>query len=105
MQGNSQAVNACLSNSAFLTRAFIVYISGQSRTLFGRKVVVAMLEWSKERPDYQRYAALFLLAYTFLLRVPSEAIPTVAGGGTDPSTQAILTLEGGAPVETVEAQE
>ena len=62
----------------------------------GRKVVVAMLDWSRERPDYQRYAALFLLAYTFLLRVPSEAIPTVAGGVADQSSQAILALEGDA---------
>ena len=45
-----------------------------------RDMVAALLELAAQRPEYQTYAHLFLLAYAFLLRVPSEAIPVTAGG-------------------------
>ena len=44
---------------------------------------------SKTRPELHAYAMLFLLAYAFLLRVPSEAIPVMAGSG-----ECCLELEG-----------
>ena len=62
--------------------------------VFLRKAVVLMIEWAKERPEYLPYAALFLLAYTFLLRVPSEALPALVGGSADSPSQSALTLDG-----------
>ena len=43
-----------------------------------RERVQAMLCWAEQHPEYVRYAQLFLMAYVFLLRLPSEALPAVA---------------------------
>ncbi len=39
-----------------------------------------LLEFGKRDPTFERYSLLFLMAYAFLLRVPSEAIPATAYG-------------------------
>ena len=44
-----------------------------------RQKVEEMLEWSSLHPELRLHALLFLFSYTFLLRVPSEALPTVVG--------------------------
>ena len=49
-----------------------------------------MLIWSEDKPQYQRYALLFLFAYTFLLRLPSEALPVVRGPVDTSDTQAVI---------------
>ena len=38
-----------------------------------------ILKYCKESGQYQRFALLYLLTYTFLLRLPSEALPAIAG--------------------------
>ncbi len=38
-----------------------------------------MLEWCTVNKRFERYAALFLMAYAFLLRLPSEALPAASG--------------------------
>lgn len=45
-----------------------------------RDMVASLLDLAAQQPKYQPYAHLFLMAYVFLLRVPSEAIPATAGG-------------------------
>ena len=39
-----------------------------------------MMEYAESYPEYRRHALLYLLTYAFLLRLPSEALPAVAGG-------------------------
>jgi hypothetical protein len=63
-------------------------------SLCDRKSVVAMLRLADQQPEVSTYAKLYLLAYAFLLRVPSEGLPVVAGGGDCAGEQAALTLEG-----------
>ena len=41
--------------------------------------VEAMLTWALGNQDFMQFAALFLVSYIFLLRVPSEALPMRAG--------------------------
>ncbi|CAK0879802.1 unnamed protein product [Prorocentrum cordatum] len=63
--------------------------------LFIRKWAVASLVGlGARRPEWLRASMLFLLAYTFLLRVPSEALPAVRvdDAGDAPSFQAALVL-------------
>ena len=38
-----------------------------------------MMHWCSEKVEYRNVAYLFLLTYVFLLRLPSEALPVVAG--------------------------
>ena len=45
-----------------------------------RELVENMLKLADGAPEYAEFAKLFLLAYVFLLRLPSEALPMVAGG-------------------------
>ena len=47
-----------------------------------RPKVEAMLRWAKTHPEFSRLAVLFLVAYAFLLRVPSEALPMVVFDGS-----------------------
>ena len=44
-----------------------------------RAQVEKMLAWAKARPELARFGNLFLFAYAFLLRLPSEALPAVKG--------------------------
>jgi hypothetical protein len=46
-----------------------------------RPTVRDMLQWSKERPEHAKFSLLFLFAYAFLLRLPSEALPVRARRG------------------------
>ena len=60
-----------------------------------RHVVEAMLTWCRAHSDYLRFGHLFLLSYAFLLRVPSEALPVVAGRGRAiDGAQAVLSRDG-----------
>ena len=49
------------------------------------------MKWGQEHQAYARYSLLWLLAYAFLLRVPSEALPAVGGKG---DYQSALFLDG-----------
>ena len=44
-----------------------------------RRMVEEILVWCKAHVEWRRHGLLFLFAYSFLLRVPSEALPVVAG--------------------------
>ena len=55
-----------------------------------REKVAAMMEWAREHAQYENFAMLFLLAYWFLSRLPSEALPAVAGRGTALDAQSVL---------------
>ena len=57
----------------------------------GRRMVEDMMHWCSEKVEYRNVAYLFLLTYVFLLRLPSEALPVVAGQGDE---QACLFREG-----------
>ena len=39
------------------------------------------MELAEEKPQFRSYANLFLLTYSFLLRLPSEALPLRAHSG------------------------
>ena len=54
--------------------------------------VEAMLRVALDTGQYVRHAHLFLVAYAFLLRLPSEALPMMAG---DCGTQASMFMEDG----------
>ena len=49
-----------------------------------------MLEWAEGEPGFLRFAWLFLFAYVFLLRVPSEALPVTIGQIDVTSAHAVL---------------
>ena len=52
-----------------------------------RRRVHEMLVWCREHPGHPNldtFVVLFLMAYAFLLRVPSEAIPVTAGKDSGP---------------------
>ena len=55
-----------------------------------REKVAAMLEWARGHTQFESFAMLFLLAYSFLSRLPSEALPVVAGRGTALDAQSVL---------------
>lgn len=50
-----------------------------------------VLLWCSQHAGFEKFAALFLLSYAFLLRLPSEALPAVAGSS---DAQSSLTREG-----------
>ena len=52
-----------------------------------------MLRLADQHPEVSTFARLYLFAYAFLLRVPSEGLPAVAGGADLAGEQAVLTLE------------
>jgi hypothetical protein len=52
-----------------------------------RRRVHEMLVWCRDHPGHPNldtHVMLFLLAYAFLLRLPSEALPITAGEGSGP---------------------
>ena len=51
-----------------------------------RDMVEKLVRLAAERPQLARFGALFLLAYAFLLRLPSEALPAVNGKGCGQSS-------------------
>lgn len=53
--------------------------SGDPCVLHSRRMVEEILVWCKAHVEWRRHGLLFLFAYSFLLRVPSEALPVVAG--------------------------
>ena len=56
-----------------------------------RDMLELIVRWCQRRPKFRRFGQLFLLAYAFLLRLPSEALPAAAGPG---SGQASLYTDG-----------
>lgn len=60
-----------------------------------RSVLEDVVDYCSKAPDLQSYSLLFLMAYIFLLRVPSEALPTVLSKtGPKQGAQSVLLLEG-----------
>lgn len=60
-----------------------------------RHMVEDMLTWSENNEDVRKYALLFLLSYSFLLRTPSEALPVIAGAdGNETGSNAVLFKDG-----------
>ena len=57
-----------------------------------RAAVEKLLEWCQENTDFARFGLLFLVAYVFLLRLPSEALPIQNGRGGEEA--ACLSREG-----------
>ena len=55
-----------------------------------REQVAAMLDWAKQHKQWMIFAHLFLLAYSFLARLPSEALPVVSGRGRALNAHAVL---------------
>ena len=51
----------------------------RERMFLSRKKVEDMLLWTDSNEELRSYALLFLLSYSFLLRTPSEALPTISG--------------------------
>lgn len=68
--------------------------SPRPRLFIRRFAVAALVDLGARRPEWLRASMLFLFAYTFLLRVPSEALPAVrvADASDAPSFQAALVL-------------
>ena len=52
-----------------------------------------MLDWTEDHAEYKRFSQLFLLAYIFLLRVPSEALAATFGRDLCHTHQTVLWLE------------
>ena len=58
-----------------------------------RERIEAMLCWAELHTEYLQYAYLFLLAYVFLLRLPSEALPVVSASVEGQVTsQSVITV-------------
>ena len=86
-------MNACLFKGAFIALCSCV---GRCVCVYGRHKVEEMLAWCQANPEQElkNYAYLFLFTYSFLLRLPSEALPVVAGGsGRVPESMSVLRYE------------
>ena len=60
-----------------------------------RQKVQEMLEWSEAHEELRKAALLFLLTYTYLLRLPSEALPAIVGtNANETGSNAVLLKEG-----------
>ena len=55
-----------------------------------REQDAAMLDWSKQHKEWTMFARLFLLAYSFVARLPSEALPVVSGRRRSLNAHAVL---------------
>ena len=51
-----------------------------------RERVEQMMAWCEGKEHFESLALLFLLAYVFLLRLPSEALPVTAGSESGQSS-------------------
>ena len=51
----------------------------RERMWIQRELVEKIVEWCEEREEYRRFGYLYLFAYIFLLRLPSEALPAAKG--------------------------
>ena len=68
---------------------------GRVASVCARQKVQEMLVWSETHEELRRAALLFLLAYTYLLRVPSEALPAVVGtSANEAGSNAVLIKDG-----------
>ena len=67
----------------WLQRCRLDCVSGTWHVRMGcsRSHVEELLKLGGENPEYKSYSLLFLLAYVFLLRLPSEAVPVRAVSG------------------------
>ena len=63
----------------------------RERMWIRRELVERLMLWSLAHPAFEKFAKLWLLAYAFLLRLPSEALPAFAGEGDH---QSALFMEG-----------
>ena len=67
----------------------------RSRKFIGKELLERLLLFVRYRPEFARFGTVFLLSYVFLLRLPSEALPTVCAlSGRQPVAQSVLRLEG-----------
>ena len=52
------------------------------------------MSWAEKHPEAMRFALLFLMCYVFLLRMPSEALPMIAGGdGAQAEAQSVVCVD------------
>ena len=49
-----------------------------------RRMVQRIMEWCSTSEDLRQYGMLFFVAYCFLLRLPSEALPITVGKDSGP---------------------
>ena len=76
---------------AFLISCLFSVHSCCSRPLLERIVLA-----TKDQPEKQRYALLFIMAYSFMSRLPSEALPAVAGREENvPEAHSVVYESGG----------
>ena len=67
----------------------------RERMFISRHKVECMLAWSESNEELRKYALLFLLSYSFLLRTPSEALPAIAGtDGSELGSNSVLFKNG-----------
>ena len=66
---------SALANGRFLSFARMLLCMTR------RPMVKALVQLGRDRPESELYPYLFLVAYCFLLRLPSEALPMQAGDG------------------------
>ena len=59
-----------------------------------REVLEKIVNWCDERPSFKEYGMLYLVAYAFLLRLPSEALPMRSASPEVPDGQSVLRCEG-----------
>ena len=60
-----------------------------------------IVEWCDTRPSFKAYGMLYLAAYAFLLRLPSEALPMRSASPESPDGQSVLRSEGDRVVLTL----
>jgi hypothetical protein len=58
----------------------------RERMWIRREIVEKLMLWSLAHTSYAKFAKLWLFTYAFLLRLPSEALPAVAGKGDHQSS-------------------
>ena len=59
--------------------------------VFTRHLVEELMKLGERRAEFKTYSLLFLCAYAFLLRLPSEALPLAVDGS---DSQSVMSLEG-----------